>query len=130
MKFFSLESSKKLAELGCVSKSNHFWSVFKEPLCEGDGASARFWPEYPFKAKTPAFTTPDFLSSEEYAIENCRKLWGDGDEAIDEYGTLINLECRYDCGCNPILSGDILHFNRHAMLDAPDQITFVEEYLK
>ena len=124
MRFFSLESSKKLAEFGCLSNSDVLYHH------SFGGWSLILRKDITTQDDIVAFTPLDFLSSEEYAIENCRKLWGDGDEAIDEYGTLINLECRYDCGCNPILSGDILHFNRHAMLDAPDQITFVEEYLK
>lgn len=79
MRFLDRETCEKLVEIGCVSKSTFYhidsdcgtgsWKgieqYFKYPE-EADGV---------FTIVTHAFTLSDFLETEEYAIENCRKLW-------------------------------------------------------
>lgn len=111
MKFFSLNSSKKLAEMGCVTDGQFGYdrtghvrvlphnSIYGYALDEHG----------PYE---PAFTPLDFLSSEEYALENCRKLWP-GDEYFETFiGSMPDWQRK-----------------RIIMLDAPDQIKFVEEFL-
>lgn len=104
MKFFSLESSKKLDELGCVSCSGSFYF------------------------NTQLFLPYDFLSSEEYALENCKKLWG---ESVDD---LTQETC---CYIPDYYEPDAAYMwsrrwamLRHKMLDARDQIAFVEQFIK
>lgn len=93
MKFFNQDLCKKLFELGCISQTGYYWewkksekvnNIFNEitEIPEGyklikviSASGERF---------IPAFSIYDFLSDEEYAEKNCKKI--------------IALEVCVDCG--------------------------------
>lgn len=83
MKFFKKELCKKLEKLGCVSKTDF---IYPEPSDEFP-FGAYYRKAFPYSSKYTgcvyAFSIYDFLSDEEYAYENCRKVlqayWGETD---------------------------------------------------
>lgn len=71
MKFFTKETSEKLAKLGCKSESNEFgWREDND--------------------NEPAFAESDFLSTSEQAKENCRIVWNE----VPYMGTLNRFSVR------------------------------------
>lgn len=86
MKFFNQNLCKKLSELGCISETNFAW-IFDDyneweavPTEPYDMTSSLKYTDGPYDA----FSIYDFLSDEEYAEENCKKI--------------IALEVCVDCG--------------------------------
>jgi hypothetical protein len=68
MRFLPKDICEKLVEMGCKSNSGHWFrsdaSIYGQ-LNEGD---------INYTEATPVFTLCDFVATEEYAKENCRKL--------------------------------------------------------
>lgn len=133
MKFFSLEDSKKLVEMGCKSESQiiyrRFGFVCNSQILPGD----TFQLSYDDKRKdefgyddfcVPAFTDYDFLADTEQALRNCEILWGDQKwRTTDKDG---NPQWK-----NEIENvGPVWKFRRTQMLSSPDHIEFVKGFLK
>ena|SRR3990172_2989086 len=98
--FFSRETSRKLAEIGCKSESGIF---------------------YDREERQPCFHFYDLLGGSETAIENCRKVLKDDGKCFecDELATHPNHEgfdiCEVSCRFIEKYWGF-----RHALLDLPD----------
>lgn len=127
MKFFQKEICEKLVKLGCVSLSNHEWwgkkfatqtsyTVWSLTDASDYQTSNSFY-------VVQAFTLLDFLSTEEYARENCRILFGDR-KAND-------MEFSWCTGCQESCCGMGLDWHvRHAILDSPDGIDYVVKFIQ
>lgn len=158
MKFFSRESSEKLAKLGCVGDIGSGSFVYLEQdlsrfgtigdklilrssiVCEDANINL-----------IPAFTPFDFLSDTEISKENCRKLWGENNDPNNDWGHDL-FSSRDDSGtkafectrCGAIANKDAIYsgaemsqckvpewdYQRKRLLDSPDQIAFIEGFLK
>jgi len=105
MKFFSKEICKKLDAAGLKSDSEFFY-VSGDPM-----------PHHSILHATehyndiPAFTLLDFLSTEEYAKENCAKIFG-----FDKFWP-DNPESKWVKA-------------RHAIIDSPDGIEYVSKIVE
>lgn len=110
MKFFSKQTCEKLEKLGCLSDPSitYYWtwkhwkenpddSLTLDP-CSSNGAYSEI----------KAFSIYDFLSDEPYALENCKKVFGD--EIIE--GEEVCCVRRFET-------------ERHQLLGAPDQEAFI-----
>lgn len=126
MKFFSLEDSKKLAEMGC--KSDGWYYVYSDYDCLEMRPTEGLWrltQIQGFKDKTiMAFTAYDFLGDSEQARRNCEILWGDQKwRTTDKDG---NPQWK-----NEIENvGPVWKFRRTQMLSSPDHIEFVKGFLR
>lgn len=109
MKFYSKETSEKLVGLGCTSQSGMYWA-------QKHHSDEWMITPIPLGTHTPAFCIADFLSSEEYAIENAKKLFDSAGPYSEWTGTqYIKIKAYY-------------HY-RHELLDSPDQLKFIEDFL-
>lgn len=78
MRFLPKNICEKLVKIGLKSESGFYWGGFY-----GEGPYGPFKGEPKFSSNeksTPAFTLEDFVSTDEYAKENCRRLWPDKSE--------------------------------------------------
>lgn len=78
MRFLPKTTCEKLVKMGCETLSRHFWHGDNEsPFCINNIA----W-HIPneWEPLIKAFTLEDFVSTDEYAKENCRKIWPDKSE--------------------------------------------------
>lgn len=99
--YASLELSRQLAALGCVSRSGFVWGPYKEPMCRVDPRYFELWEG----ETSPAFSLYDFIAPTEQARKN-GKLVFRGDHADHEaYGMAC---CCPEC-------------SRHTLVKAPDE---------
>lgn len=120
MKFFSLETCKKLLELGCKSESGFSYFSYDSKGFEWYGP---FLEEDVFFHKLPAFSQNDLTGCHEQAREN-RFKWkvsikSFNSKCFDRFHFYYK-ECR-------LPSSDAL---AHAMIDAPDAEEYLKETLK
>lgn len=113
MKFFSMKTCKELVELGCISRSGTYY------VNEGVLATAvpgGWIPSKDIKDCYHAFTLHDFVSPEDYARENARKLWGD---------------CFIESTCVEntitVIRHDLAHSRRHQLIDSTDPEEIIRE---
>ena len=122
MKFFSKELSDKLQEIGCVSESKFYYEDVSIEMSSSIRGPFYYSeePEQPisYTEIIPTFTIADFLNNEPYALENCKKIWGN--------------KIRLEGSSNEIfynLEGPAYLLFRHALLDATDQEALLWEAL-
>lgn len=121
MKFFSLEDSKKLAEMGCRSESKFIW------------VDSRLFPSELIREEDEhdihqAFTAYDFLGDSEQARRNCEILWKDEPAYCDSCWRHHEHNADCDMGCGNNMIG--WEFMRLKMLMSPDHIEFVRGFLR
>ena len=77
MRFLPKTTCEKLVKMGCVSKSGFYYikvtDEWEERAYYDPSGKDRSEVEYCLSV----FTLEDFLSTDEYAKENCRKIWPD-----------------------------------------------------
>lgn len=121
MKFFSKQTSHKLATLGCVASNDYYYSMLSgndKPYLKGELYSHDDF---------DAFTIADFLSDAPYAIENCKKIW----PSTKWHCIKCEREVDYtDSPCNDQqghVFNQCLSYNyyRHKLLDSSDQEAFL-----
>lgn len=116
MKFFSLSTCQRFREMDLVCAS-HLAYLKKDPgqpdvkFEPTDGVYALPLIPWGSVIECLTFTPLDFLGDEPHAVANCKKLWPKFSELA------------YALGMESWL------YHRHAMLDAPDQIEFIEDNL-
>lgn len=143
MKFFSLEDSKKLAEMGCKSESG--WHYFPDLIHELEPSYKSF---YDFKIVCAFQPQIDFLADTEQARLNCEILWGEEREIIGYYFVgydshlsdspedVIGLEQFNNIPddeksmYSPVYKHKGWRINRMLMLSSPDHIEFVRGFLR
>lgn len=117
MKFFSKQTCEKLEKLGCLSDPSitYYWtwkhwkenpddSLTLDP-CSSNGAYSEI----------KAFSIYDFLSDEPYALENCKKVFGDKEPEVTKDamgGTTISFFNNYEMA-------------RMSLVNVPDQEAFI-----
>lgn len=105
MRFFSKEICEKLFEMECESKSGYYWNNEKP------------WPHWiidPEHRKATAYTICDFLDTEEYAKENCRKVFGE----------------KHVSGTDSHIFPTAIDYHRHAIIDSPDAIEYISDAVR
>lgn len=110
MKFFSKETCSKLQKLGCVSKGIDFGALYIFRFCYVENNHFDYHKDLECKIKghIPIFTIGDFLGDEAYALENCKKVFGEHTGDSDY------------AWCAPNYIGQ-----RHELLGAADQEAFI-----
>lgn len=101
MRLLDKKTCKKLKELGCESRSDFYFDY-----C-GSG------PEYTTAdvACLPAFSLEDFVSTDTYATENCKIIWGEWN--VDGFKFPRDFKAV-----------------RHWIIDSDDWVSYIEEALK
>ena len=123
MKIFSLEDSKKLAEMGCKSESG--WHYFPDLIHELEPSYKSF---YDFKIVCAFQPQIDFLADTEQARRNCEILWKDEPAYCDSCWRHHEHHGDCDMGCGNNMIG--WEFMRLKMLMSPDHIEFVRGFLR
>ena len=124
MRFLRKDICEKLVELGCVSSKEFLWdkemdSIEPYHCIQFDNINEGF----------DAFTLCDFLETEAYAVENCRKLKPEKyvcnkcGETLDKQGC-----CFRNTTHEFTTSGS--NWLRNRILNSKDAIQFIEEFVE
>lgn len=114
MKFFKKELCKQLDDLGCVSETQFaYYHNWPSPIYD----IAIYPKPHEQIIICNAFSIYDFLSDEEYAYQNCFKLWGMKD---------IEHEVACDHGFES-LTEQAFVFYRKQLSEAENQEAYIEE---
>lgn len=105
-------------KMGLKSESGFYWGGFY-----GEGPYGPFKGEPKFSSNeksTPAFTLEDFVSTDEYAKENCRKLFGD--DIKDTTCPVCD-----DPESTPRCQFSLESYYRYLIIDSKDWVEFIAE---
>jgi hypothetical protein len=121
--FASLNLSKKLSEMGCVSESKMTWLDDRHPLDKSVRIPGvrKYSLSYNYYCTEPpqAFHPWDFIANTEQARKNAEILWG----------REIELGCPC-CGYIGYYENEEWDYRRHQAIDAPDFWQFVNESIE
>ena len=121
MRFLPKTTCEKLVKMGCAPsneyfylKKNHPWDAPAHKYQELNGTSFESRPD---NELIQAFTLEDFVSTDEYAIDNCRKLFGER-EVVPYDGPRFIFNT---------LKNEGWEQSRHQLIDSKDWVEFISK---
>lgn len=142
MKFFSIETCRKLQEIECTSWSGHSWGITRKsgiPIAStmpeyvilGPGSDILLMRTHSkMSLAVLAFNIADFLSDEPYALENCKKLFRDNSVKECRLCWDHDFGDQFTGGVHVGKNIPLYQIRRHQLLQSPNQEAFILKALE